>query len=114
MDDDMTKEEEFKNLYRNNIVHMIPWKPLDPRPGDGKEIWILKYHPKCHFPSSFEIVAGEVETGVGGSWRINSSDYDGYGLTVHYPNEDFKYWCDKWEISVPEEMINWNHDSGVW
>lgn len=112
--------EELKQKYRNNIIP-VDWKPCSVKPDDGDEVWILMCHWKGHFPSSFEIHAGEVESCHDGEWRVNSCDYDGGGSYCYYPTgnpkpfsiETFSHWCNKWEISVPEELISWTHDSGV-
>lgn len=109
-------KEELIQKYRTSIKNKIDWKTWEDKPCDGKEIWVLKWHNKGHFPSSFEIVGGEVESGNDGSWRVNTCDNDGKGSNCFYPNnydDGFLYWCDKWEISIPEEMINWNHSPGV-
>lgn len=109
--------EEDKILYRSKCIHQINWKRFDlEQPEQDQEVWVLQWHNKGHFPSSFEIAAGECEYGNNGSWRVNTCDYNGGGSECFYPNDydnGFIYWCDKWEISVPEEMISWDWDSGV-
>ena len=109
--------DNLKNIYRKNIINKINWKRFDEeKPEDGIEIWVLLWHSKGHFPSSFEIRAGQVETGDDGSWRVNTCDYDGGGCNCFYPDNydnGFLFWCDKWEISIPEELIAWHWDSGV-
>ncbi len=109
-------EEDKKKIYNSRLKHWIDWKSADIKPPEGEEIWVLGWHNKGHFPSSFKIAGGEVETGSDGTWRVNTCDNDGAGSHCFYPNDyddGFKYWCFKWEISVPEEMINWGWSCGI-
>lgn len=106
--------EDLKALYRKSLAHIIPWKKWDEeKPPEDIEIWVLQHHWKGHFPSSFELAAGVVEYGREKTWRVNTYDYDGGGLNCYTAGEDFSYWCHKWEISVPEELISWDHNPGV-
>ena len=99
--------------YLRDSKNTINWKSYKEKPENGTEVWVLLHHWKKHFPSSFEIKAGEVEYGQGGVWRVNTCDYSGCGNYSFYPNngynssheELFNFWCDKWEIPVPFEMI---------
>ncbi len=113
----MNENDELKNKYRLYLENKILWKRFDQEiPKDGQEIWVLLWHQKGHFPSSFQICAGEVEIAESGKWRVNTCDYDGGGSHCFYPNqydEGFLFWCDKWQISIPEEHISWDWDSGI-
>jgi len=94
---------------------MINWKHIEKeKPIQGEEIWVLLYHWKQHFPSSFQIAAGFVEYEKDENCRVNTLDYDGSGCHCFYPENDpsatgfdehFEYWCNKEEINVPQELI---------
>jgi hypothetical protein len=110
----------LKEKYRSSLINKITWKSWEEKPEEGKKIWVLLWHSKGHFPSSFQIAAGEVEYSNEYqnemTWRVNTCDYDGAGCNCYYPNQydnGFLWWCDKWEISVPEDMISWDWDPGV-
>src|SRR5665213_3024042 len=97
--------KEFE--YLRDSKNKINWKSCKEKPDNGTEVWVLLCHWKQHFPSSFEIKAGEVESGEGGVWRVNTDDYSGGGNYSFYPklkyslnssyDEVFEFWCDKWE-----------------
>jgi hypothetical protein len=113
--------EDKKALYASKIKHRIDWVSCEIKPPEGQEIWVLKNHWKNHFPSSFEIAAGQMETASDGTWRVNTCDYTGGGLSSYYPEhapdefncETYSYWCHKYEIYIPEELIQWNWDCGI-
>lgn len=108
---------ENKHKYIEKTKNKIEWNSCEIIPPNGIEIWVLLDHWKHHFPSSFQICAGEVEHGVD-EWRVNTCDYDGAGCHCFYPegpgsyehDSVFSYWCHKWQIYIPENIIDfdWN------
>lgn len=110
------KIQGHKQSYRDRLRNKINWRHFSEKPEDDSEVWVLLWHQKGHFPASFQICAGLVETGKDDTWRVNTMDYDGGGAHCYYPDsydQGFLYWCDKWEISIPEELISWGWNPGV-
>lgn len=113
----MKNIEDLKEKYRSSCKNHINWKHWTEKPKERIEIWFLKWHSKCHFPSSFQIYGGEVEYVENDIWRVNTCDYDGGGCHCFYSDEynnGFLFWYDKWEINIPEEMIKWDWDPGIY
>lgn len=73
---------------------MINWKdPNKEKPKEGDSVVALNFHWKARFPSSMEIIGGEVEyNNDGDRWRVQTMDDSGHGSWA-LDAEDVKAWC---------------------
>lgn len=111
-----------KLFYRQTVSSRINWISVHKKkPFDGEEVWILFSDPMGHYPTSFKIVAGEVQYISKNQWVVNTFEFFGHPSLIYYPKESkddadydkFQFWCDKYEIYIPEVLIDWNGNSGV-